>query len=140
MLSYDQKVRKTAYVDGKSFSEIDQIKRGIIDLYENDFKKVDPSGRMFSMYKSIPAQLAGGKRRYSIPAATGKRTTDKSRELIYNLVDSKTVEICFNTTDPKVSLSGTKDTDSFKLYVADTGLFISLLMSDREKAEDSIYT
>ena len=47
-----------AYVDGKNFSEIDMVKRQIITLYEEDFKKIDASGRLSAMYHSIPAQLA----------------------------------------------------------------------------------
>ena len=129
-----------AYVEGKNFSQIDAIKRSIIDLYENDFKKIDASGRIFSLYKSIPAQLSSGRRRYSIATATGKRKTSKSDELLFDLIDSKTVNIAYNTTDPRVSLSATKDFDSYKMYVADTGLFVTLLMSDRLETEESIYT
>ena len=129
-----------AYVEGASFSEIDSVKREIISLYEDDFKKIDTSGRMFSMYKSIPAQLASGKKRYSIATAIEKRKTPKSEELLYDLIDSKTINISYNTTDPRVSLSATKDIDSYKIYLGDTGLFVSLLFSDREKTEENIYT
>jgi len=34
------------------------IKRQIISLYEEDFKKIDDSGRISALYHSIPAQLA----------------------------------------------------------------------------------
>ena len=34
-----------AYIEGKNFSEIDMVKRQIIALYEEDFKKIDASGR-----------------------------------------------------------------------------------------------
>ena len=47
-----------AYDNGKNFSEIDMIKRQIISLYEEDFKKIDDSGRISALYHSIPAQLA----------------------------------------------------------------------------------
>lgn len=35
-----------AYEAGKNFSEIDMVKRQIITLYEEDFKKNDASGRL----------------------------------------------------------------------------------------------
>lgn len=35
-----------AYVAGKKFSEIDMVKRQIITLYEEDFKKIDTSGSL----------------------------------------------------------------------------------------------
>lgn len=46
-----------AYINGSDFSVIDRIKRQIINLYEEDFKKIDPSGKISALYHSIPAQL-----------------------------------------------------------------------------------
>ena len=69
-----------AYLDGKSFSEIDMVKRAIIELYEEDFKKIDPSGRISAMYHSIPAQLAKDTKRYLLSSATKKKKTDRDGE------------------------------------------------------------
>lgn len=44
-----------AYVRGENFTEIDRIKRQIIALYEDDFRKIDLSGRISAMYHGIPA-------------------------------------------------------------------------------------
>ena len=128
-----------AYVDGKNFSEIDMVKRQIINLYEEDFKKIDASGRLSAMYHSIPAQLAKDTKKYRITTAIGKKNNVRSEELLYELIDSKTVLPCFNTTDPKVSLADTKDFDSYKLYIADTGLFVTLMFIDRPATENEIY-
>jgi uncharacterized protein len=128
-----------AYTAGMNFSQIDQIKRQIISLYEDDFKKIDPSGRISAMYHAIPAQLSKDQRKYRITAAVGKRNGTRSEELLYELIDSKTVLPCFNSTDPRVSLADTKDFDSYKMYLADTGLFVTLLFIDRPSAENEIY-
>lgn len=128
-----------AYVDGKNFSFIDSVKRQIIKLYEEDFKKIDPSGKISAMYHSIPAQLAKDTKKYRVSTATGARKSDKDDELIFDLIDSKTVLPSYNSTDPKVSLSSSKDLDSYKLYVADTGLFVSLMFIDRPVAENDLY-
>ena len=128
-----------AYVNGKNFSEIDMVKRQIINLYEEDFKKIDASGRLSAMYHSIPAQLAKDTKKYRITTAIGKKNNVRSEELLYELIDSKTVLPCFNTTDPKVSLADTKDFDSYKLYIADTGLFVTLMFIDRPATENEIY-
>lgn len=129
-----------AYVNGENFSMIDQVKRQIIGLYEDDFKRLDPSGRLSAMYHSIPAQLSKDVKRYRISKATGKRKTSKDEKLIYDLIDSKTVLPSYNSTDPRVSLSLTKDLDSYKMYIADTGLFITLMFIDRPVTENDIYT
>ena len=128
-----------AYVNGENLAMIDQVKRQIIALYEADFKKIDPSGKISAMYHSIPAQLSRDVKRYRISAAAGKRKTSADDRLIYELIDSRTVLACYNTTDPSVSLSLTKDPDSYKLYVADTGLFITLMFIDRPVTENDIY-
>lgn len=128
-----------AYLEGKNFSEIDQVKRQIISLYEEDFKKIDPSGRISSLYHSIPAQLAKDLRKYRITTAIGKRNNTKAEELLYELIDSKTVLPCYNSTDPRVSLADTKDFDSYKLYLSDTGLFVTLMFIDRPVIENDVY-
>ena len=128
-----------AYINGKNFAEIDRIKREIIRLYEEDFKKIDPSGRLSAMYHAIPAMLAKDLKKYRISAATGKRKSRKDEELLYDLIDSGTVLVSYNTTDPRVSLTATKDLDSYKLYLSDTGLFITLLFIDRPETENILY-
>ena len=129
-----------AYVEGKNFTQIDAIKRQIINLYEEDFRRLDASGRMSMMYKSIPAQLAMGAKKYRISTAIEKRNNAKTEEFLYNLIDSKTVIPCYNTTDPGVSLCDTKDFDSYKLYCADTGLFVTQMFMDRPETENIIYS
>ena len=128
-----------ALVNGENLSMIDQVKRQIIKLYEEDFKKIDPSGRLSSMYHSIPSQLSKDVKRYRVATALGRRKTSKDDSLIFDLIDSKTVLPCYNSTDPRASLSLTKDLDSYKLYIADTGLFITLMFIDRPIAENEIY-
>lgn len=128
-----------AYLEGKNFSEIDMVKRQIIALYEEDFKKIDASGRISALYHSIPAQLAKDSRKYRITTTIGKRSNTKSDELLYELIDSKTILPCYNSTDPRVSLTDTKDFDSYKLYLSDTGLFVTLMFIDRPVTENDIY-
>lgn len=128
-----------AYTAGQNFSMIDQIKRQIIVLYEDDFKKIDPSGRLSSIYHSIPAQLSKEAKRYSLSKTLGRRKNEKDDSLIYDLIDSKTVIASYNSTNPRVSLSLTKDLSSYKLYIADTGLFVTLMFIDRPATENEIY-
>ena len=128
-----------AYVDGKNFSEIDMVKRQIITLYEEDFKQIDASGRLSAMYHSIPAQLAKDTKKYRLTSVIRKTSSARTEELLYELIDSKTVLPCFNTTDPNVSLADTKDFDSYKLYVSDTGLFVTMMFMDRSVTENDVY-
>ena len=128
-----------AYVNKKSFMEIDEVKRSIITLYEDDFRKIDASGLSARIYKDIPAQLSHNKKRYVISSATGKKTQKRDFERLYDVIDSQTVLVSYNVTNPDISLTSTQDLDSYKLYVADTGLFVTLMFIDRPVTENILY-
>ena len=128
-----------AYIANRNFAEIDEVKREIISLYKDDFYKIDGTGILGSMYDSVPAQLATDKRSYVISAATGKRKTDKDLKRFHDLLSSKTVLPCYNVLNPGISLAQTKDTGRFKLYLADTGLFTTMIFNSAAKTDASIY-
>ena len=128
-----------AYKEGKNFDDIDLIKRGIISLYEDDFSKIDDSGRIGKIFNSIPAQLASGSKRFVISKATQKKKTSKDEELFFELINSRTVLPCFNVSDPSVSLKQTSQIDNFKLYLCDVGLFVTMMFNDSEKSNLDIY-
>ena len=129
-----------AYVEGRSFTEIDEVKREIINLYKDDFFKIDGTGLIGRMYESIPTQLATDKRSYIISAATGKKKIDKDIERLHNTLDSKTVLPCYNVLNPSVTLSQTMDNQTFKLYLADTGLFTTMIFKSSGETDENIYT
>ncbi len=128
-----------AYLDKKTFQEIDTIKKEIIELYKDDFRKIDPNGRISMIYDSIPAQLALSRKRFVLSSAINKRVSKKDEELLFDLLDSKTVLACYNVTNPSISLNLTKDTTDFKLYLSDIGLFTTMLFNDKRLISDNIY-
>ncbi len=129
-----------AYINKKSFQEIDLIKKGIIDLYKDDFRKIDPRGRISSIFESIPSQLSLQKNRFFINKATKSRKRVKDEEYLADLIDSKTVLLCNNVKDPSIALNLTKDFDSYKLYLADIGLFITQIFNSKETTHENIYS
>lgn len=128
-----------AYVDGKDYYAIDQIKRLIINLYIDDFKKIDSSGLIGKIYQSIPSQLATNKRRYVISSTTRKQLTNRDFERLSELIDSKTVLPCYNVQNPSLTLMQTRDDSVFKLYLSDIGLFVTMIFSASPKTGDNIY-
>lgn len=127
------------FIKTNNFEAVDKVKREILDLYYDDLKKIDSSGRITDMYKSVPSQLAGKKKHYVIASATGKQKTRKDEERLFELIDSGLVLPCYNVTNPGVSLSQTKNIDCFKLYLSDIGLFTTMLFNDSEKGIEDIY-
>lgn len=129
-----------AYVEGNNFTAIDEVKREIINLYKDDFFKIDNTGLLGRMYDSVPTQLATDKRSYVISAATGKKKIDKDLERLHDLLDSKTVLPCYNVLNPSIALSQTRDNETFKLYLADTGLFTTMIFNSSGETDENIYT
>ncbi len=128
-----------AYLDTKNLSKVDSVKRRILKLYEDDFQKIDPSGRATKMFRSIPGQLSRNARRYVASSVVGKVDDEKIAELMKDLEDSKTVNIVYHTDDPQVGMSMTKNEDHFKMYVGDTGLFVTQVFWDKSFTENIIY-
>lgn len=127
------------YIEKNSFDAVDKVKREILNLYQEDLRKLDPSGRLSSIFTDIPSQLANKKNRFVISSAIGKKETPKDEERFYDLIDSKIVIPCFNVKEPSPALSQTKDYGTFKLYVADIGLFITMIFSDSSLNREDIY-
>ena len=126
------------YINSNNLESVDRVKRSILDLYSDDLMKIDPSGKISSMYLSVPSQLAK-KKHFVISSATGKRKTAKDDQHIYELIDSGLVLPCYNVTSPNISLSTTKNIDEYKLYLSDIGLFTTLLFNDSQKGREDIY-
>ena len=127
------------YIATNNFEAVDKVKREILDLYYDDLKKIDDSGRITDMYKSVPCQLAAKKKHYVISAATGKQKTRKDEERLFELIESGLVLPCYNVLNPTVSLSQTREIDRFKLYLSDIGLFTTMLFNDSQNGIEDIY-
>lgn len=123
------------YIKTNNLIEVDRVKKEIINLYMDDIKKIDPSGRTSAMYNSIPSQLALKKNRFVTSYATGKKVNEKDKERLFDLIDSKMVLPCYNIKNPGPSLSLSVDLDYFKLYLSDIGLFVTMMFNTNKKNE-----
>lgn len=129
----------SAYIETNNFSMVDQVKRGIVRIYRDDFQKLDPSGRLETLYSEIPSQLSQTGNRYKSYAVLGDVDEEKLMELMKNLEDSKTALFSYHSNDPNVGMSLTKDISKYKIYCADTGLFVTLAFWDKDHTENVIY-
>ena len=53
-----------AYLEHNNLQVVDEVKREIVDLYEEDFTKIDGTGLAGDIYDAIPASLSGNASRY----------------------------------------------------------------------------
>ena len=54
------------YLRTNNFRMVDQTKRDILSLYEDDFRKIDPTGKISMLFDSIPAELNKNASRYQV--------------------------------------------------------------------------
>lgn len=127
------------YLQTKNFKAVDNTKRDIIRLYEEDFKKIDPTGKIGQLFMDIPSQLSRSAGRFVAFNSIGGVTEDKKIELMQALSESKTTLFCYHCTDPNVGMSLTKDFNRYKIFLADTGLFVTLCFWDKAYTENVIY-
>lgn len=127
------------YLKTNNLSIVDQVKRGILRLYLDDFQKIDVSGNAERLFVNIPAQLSANANRYLASTVIGEKSENKMGELLQALEESKTVIFSYHCTDPNVGMSLNKDLSRYKIYLADTGLFVSLCFLDKDYTENVIY-
>lgn len=127
------------YLDTQNLSIVDQRKRSIINLYDDDFYKLDPSGVTSLMFHAIPAQLSTNASRYKVAGVVEGGRVDRLLEEIAILKDSMTTNICYHANDPSAGLSLNISQDQFKLFCGDTGLFVTLAFWDNDFTENVIY-
>lgn len=115
------------------------VKRGIISLYEEDFYKLSPSGAPSKLFDAIPSQLANKSSRYRVSSVIPTLRAATVQDELSELVESKTVLMARHVNNPNVGMSATVDIAKFKLYLADTGLFVTLAFKDEEFTDNVIY-
>ena len=127
------------YLETNNLAEVDMVKREILSLYEDDLKKLDKSGKSSAIFKAIPAQLSKGIARYQVTSVLPNESSYRTYGNIYELADSMTVNVVFHSDDPNVGLALTKDTSRYKLFLGDTGLFVTLVFMDKAVTDNVIY-
>jgi hypothetical protein len=128
------------YLNTNNLSLVDSVKREIIELYFDDFLKIDPSGKASRLFSGIPAELSKNASRYQVTSVLG-RSEDKDMmdELLRDLEDSLTVNFAHHANDPQVGMPMHTDYSQYKMYVGDTGLFVTLAFWDKDITENIIY-
>ena len=58
------------YIDTNNFSKVDEMKRSILELYQDDFRKIDKTGKASLMFEAIPSELAKNASRYQVSSVS----------------------------------------------------------------------
>ena len=129
----------SAYLEWNNLQKVDEVKRSILKLYDTDFNKIDQSGRASVIFKNIPSQLNSNASRYMVATAIEQRRSENVDVIVSEMEESMVVNIAHHTTDPNVGLSMHRLWNAYKIFMADTGLFVTLAFWDKKYTENVIY-
>ena len=127
------------YIDTNNFSKVDEIKRSILELYQDDFRKIDKTGRASIMFSAIPSELAKNASRYQVSSVIPNEKQDRVLGIIADMKDSLTVNLAYHANDPSAGMSLHEDISKYKMFLGDTGLFTTLAFMDKDFTENVIY-
>ena len=128
-----------AYLRHNDLSKVDIEKRKILELYENDFRRIDPTGRASMLFAGIPSQLNNNASRYQVGNVIEGQTSERVAEVIADMADSHAVTMAYHVNDPNVGMGMFQDFSRYKMFMADTGLFVTLAFRSKKYTENIIY-
>ena len=128
-----------AYLETNNFEAVDHTKRMILNIYDEDFGKIDPSGKAARIFAAIPTQLNNNASRYQISSVIAGAKAEDYIELISEMEKSMTVNISHHCDDPNVGMAAFENLKQYKMFVGDTGLFVTLAFKDKDFTENILY-
>ncbi len=129
------------YIRTRDFEEADRIKKDILELYRADILK--HGGRygtkIMNVFDEIPSELSRHKKTFTLSALRQGASYRSYESSFLWLADSMIVNVCYNSTSPNLGLKLNRDHSSFKIYLGDTGLLISLAFDENGKVPLELY-
>lgn len=128
-------------VEGKTFAQIDFLKRNILSLYEEDLAKYDDQNREKAsvIYKTIPEQLENKNSHFKFSLVDKNARYQNYVDAVSFISESMIGNECINVTKPEIALELFSDRSNFKLYMGDTGLLVTQIMKSRDETDDDLY-
>lgn len=130
-----------AFAEGRSYEEIDFIKRNILSLYEEDLAKYDADNKEKAsvIYKTIPEQLGNHKSHFKFSLVEKNARYKNYVDAVGFVAESMIGNECIHVTMPEVALEAYADRSNFKLYMGDTGLLVSQIMKSGGEMGTDLY-
>lgn len=131
----------SAFVEGKTYKQIDAIKRNILSLYEEDLKKYDDDNneKTSAIFRTIPEQLSNRSSKFKFSIVN---VNARYREYAYSVkcIDESMIgNYCRNITNPEITLDLFAESDNFKLFLGDTGLLVSQILKTSKEVDEDLY-
>lgn len=130
-----------AFVRGETYDRIDRIKRNILALYEEDLKKADEENGIHSsvIFKTIPQQLTNNNSLFRF-SKLGKNARYINYVNSMKMINESMIgNYCRNVSNPELTLELFAEDEKFKLFLGDTGLLITQILTSSEHTDNDLY-
>lgn len=129
------------YTESRDFEKVDNIKRDILKLYREDIRKFgDEVGlKAEQIFDEIPSQLQKHEKKFNLSSLDTNARYREYYGAFYWLEDAGMVNLAYNTTEPNIGLKLSMDSNSFKCYMFDTGLLLSMAFDEKGIMDEEIY-
>lgn len=118
------------FINSKQMDEVLRIQRDIVRSYEDDMVKYaekQDKSRIKECFQSIPRQLAKENKKFQYSTVKKGSTAAKYAGSLQWIEDAGIIKRCYNLSITELPLDGNAEMDVFKVYMQDTGLFVSML-------------
>ncbi|MDD5784724.1 MAG: ATP-binding protein [Prevotella sp.] len=127
----------TTFMETHNIQEVVSVQNAIIEGYKTDMLKYAPQPdkpRIRECFESIPKQLSRENKKFAYAQVRANGRGRDYQGSLQWIEDAGIIRKCYNLEIPELPLDGNAISEQFKVYMADTGLFISML--ERETAHD----
>ena len=118
------------FKETKNMNAVLRIQQAIIEEYKVDMLKYAPQAdksRIRECFESIPRQLSKDNKRFAYATVRSNGRGRNYQGSLQWIEDAGIIRRCYNLSTTELPLDGNAVTDQFKVYMADTGLFVSML-------------
>ncbi|MBR4430615.1 MAG: ATP-binding protein [Clostridiales bacterium] len=131
----------TAYVESKDFGQVDFAKQQILNLYRQDMEDQEEENPEYvtGFFDRIPSELSKHDKRYILSHIDPNARIRNYKGPIKWLDEAMIINIANSVDNPSAALNLSTIDPSFKCYMMDTGLLISLAYKDRPYLENELY-
>ena len=131
----------TEYLKERDFEASDRIKKRILRLYREDVSKFAKGyeSKVFAIFDAIPGQLSKKEKKYRLSSLSKSARIRAYEDAFVWLDEAMVVNPCYNATDPTVGLKLSEEYTTQKIYMADTGLLVTLAFGDGDYLDNDLY-
>ena len=118
------------FVDTMQMDRVLSIQRNIIRSYEDDMVKYadkKDKSKIRECFESIPKQLSKENKKFQYSVVRKGATSSQYQGSLQWIEDAGIITRCYNLLNTELPLAGNAEAEVFKVYMQDSGLFVSTL-------------